>query len=49
MKNKCNGSYGFMGRADASRTKIQERPYYICIVCNKCLYIRSVFLFSFDS
>ena len=26
--------------------QIQEGPYYICIVCNRCHYLRSVILFK---
>ena len=26
--------------------KIQEGPYYKCVVCNRCLYRRSVILFA---
>ena len=27
-------------------TLIKEGPYYMCVVCNRCLYNRSVMLFN---
>lgn len=27
---------------------IQEGPFYICIVCNRCLYKRSVKIYKID-
>ena len=34
---------------NAFKTQIQEGPHYICIVCNRCLYRRSISQFRYDS
>ena len=28
---------------------IREGPYFICVICNRCLYKRSIFRFDFNS
>ena len=49
MKNSRTRNDGFIERLNAFKTQIQESPHYICIVCNRCLYRRSVSRFRFDS
>ena len=28
---------------------IKEGPYYVCVICNRCLYFRSVILFKYEN
>ena len=28
---------------------IKEGPYYVCVICNRCLYFRSVILFKIEN
>ena len=38
-----------MERDNAFKTYISEEPFLICVVCNRCLWRRSVSSFRFDS
>ena len=50
MKKRRRQNYaerkGSMNRILKFTAMIQEGPYYVCIVCNRCLYRRSVILFN---
>ena len=49
-RNRCskqnNSNNTSLQKVKKFRKEIQEGPYYICVVCNRCLYTRSVILFK---
>ena len=42
----CNEVSTFCSKVSVFKELIDSGPYYICVVCNRCLYRRSVDLFS---
>ena len=41
-----NEKHSFANKVVLFKTPLQEGPYFICVVCNRCLYPRSVILYS---
>ena len=41
-----NEKHIFSNRVVIFKKLVQEGPYFICVVCNRCLYRRSVILYS---
>ena len=48
IKEKQRNAKNVADRIKAFKTLIQDGPRYICVCCNRCLYKRSIILFSED-
>ena len=48
IKEKQRNAKNVTDRIKAFKTLVQDGPRYICVCCNRCLYKRSIILFSED-
>jgi len=45
QKANINSSISYSNRISCFKTAVREGPYYVCVICNRCLYKRTVKLF----
>ena len=48
-KDRIRRNDGYKDRVSAFKMQIQEGPFYVCIVCNRCMYRRSICCFRFEN